>query len=176
MRVTAREMRRTTHATIRAARAAQRSVEVARGAIKPLIGIGDILLCDPDANEKEVTVRYSISNYGAGVAVVNAIRAQVIMGVWRSDELTTIGESISGVWNSVLPIGVTSDFHIVSLPMLTAKDLKDIWENVGTLRVNLDMTYQDIFKSGDQAAFSFTYDSGLGRFVLAPRPQVHHDK
>ena len=172
MRITANEMRRSTHAAIRTARASQK---IARGAVTPLIGIEQIDLCGPDESEKSAYVRYSITNYGSGVSVVNVIRLQVLLGVRRAGELVSIAERAAARWDSVLTPGRISDFHTFTMPMLSAIDLSDIREGRGTLRVNLDITFRDIFKTPDEAKFSFAYDHRLGRFALAPRAQYGSD-
>jgi len=151
--------------------AAKIAAESAKAAVLPSIGIHEIELCEPTADNPSVHIRYSVTNYGGGVAIVNDIRSQIMLQVWRDGKMVRISDGATATWNSVLPINNPSGFHIIAMRMLTLKDLADLRDGSSSLRVYLDMIYRDTFKARGDAQFSFTYDIRVGGFRLTPRQQ-----
>jgi hypothetical protein len=156
MRRTVIEMRHTTHATIRAARASQKSADAA---VKSVLAANFpfIVISPPElseANEFEATphIHFGYRNSGKGIAIVTKIIA-IVQTTPRGGGALTLANSWS-VNDAIEPGQPKSGIRITST-LLGMHELQQIKLGEVMLSITLEIVSQDIFHNHYPQTFAF---------------------
>ena len=129
----------------------------------PFIAISTIELCEANEFKAEPHIHFGWRNSGKGVAIVNEVTATV-QTTPRGGGAMTLAKK-SGFVNDAIEPGQPRDGNRMTSEVLGARELQQIKLGEMTLKINFQVTSQDIFHNSYPQTFSFVFDHKQGIFT-----------
>jgi hypothetical protein len=179
MRRTVTEMRKTTHATIRAARSTQKTANVAENnllaILRPIIGINEIKLCDPNQSCAAQHISFDIRNKGTSGAFIDKIIVTISTSMPGALTLTETSPQKSNLdIRASLEPSETMQGAPVPLAALGEQEVSKIKSGNMALSVGFEIKSRDIQDNPRTQNLPYVFDYAKMSFTRAPL--IHEKK
>jgi hypothetical protein len=159
-----RDMKASIAVSDAAARAAQKSAEVAEKSLfeanRPFIVISPLELCEANEFQARPHIHFGLRNSGKGVAIVNKVGAtvQTSPSIGGALTLATNSEFVASGGNGAIEPGQTMKGYRITSDVLGVRELQQIKSGEMTLGIIFQIVANDIYHNPYNQIFPLVFD------------------